>query len=114
MINLDYNDNEHSGWVLLYLHIASEERLVNEGDEVEQGDWLGNPSCEGGTASGTHVHMARKYNGEWMTADGPIPFVLSGWTAHNGARAYKGSLTKPDDDTVIASSFSAPGSQIKR
>ena len=114
MINLDYNDNEHSGWVLLYLHIATEGRLVNEGDEVEQGDWLGNPSCEGGIASGTHVHMARKYNGEWMTADGPIPFVLSGWTAHNVARAYKGSLTKPDEDLVIASSFSAPGSQIKR
>ena len=58
--------------------------------------------------------MARKYNGEWMTADGPIPFVLSGWTVHNGARAYKGSLTKPGENMVIASSLSALGSQIKR
>jgi murein DD-endopeptidase MepM/ murein hydrolase activator NlpD len=114
VINLDFNDNEHSGWVLLYLHIATDGRQVNEGDIVERGDWLGNPSCEGGIASGTHVHLARKYNGEWMTADGPIPFVLSGWTVHNGARAYKGSLTKPDEDMVVASSFSAPGSQIKR
>jgi LasA protease len=114
MINLDYYDNEHSGWVLLYLHIATAGRLVNEGDEVEIGDWLGHPSCEGGLSTGTHVHMARKYNGEWMTADGPIPFVLSGWTVHNGARAYKGSLTKPGENIVIASSFSAPGSQVKR
>jgi LasA protease len=114
VINLDYNDNEHSGWVLLYLHIATDGRLVNAGDEVEVGDRLGHPSCEGGIATGTHVHMARKYNGEWMTADGPIPFVLSGWTVHNGAAAYKGSLTKKGEATVIASSFSAPGSQIKR
>jgi LysM repeat protein len=114
MVNLDYNDNEHSGWVMLYLHIATEGRQVNEGDEVQTGDWLGHPSCEGGISTGTHVHIARKYNGEWMTADGPIPFVLSGWTAHNGAAVYKGSLTKPGEKIVIASFFSAPGSQVKR
>jgi LasA protease len=114
VINLDYNDNEHTGWVLLYLHIATEGRLVNVGDEVNAGDRLGNPSCEGGIATGTHVHMARKYNGEWMRADGPIPFVLSGWTAHNGSGAYKGTLTKPGETTVTASPFSAPGSQISR
>jgi len=67
--------------------------------------------------------MTRKYNGEWMTADGPIPFVLSGWTVHNGISAYKGSLSHPTykgslshptEGVVTASSFSAPGSQIKR
>ncbi len=114
VINLDYNDNEHTGWVLLYLHIATEGRLVNAGDEVNAGDRLGNPSCEGGIATGTHVHLARKYNGEWMTADGPIPFVLDGWTAHNGSGPYKGTLTKPGETTVTASPYSAPGSQITR
>ena len=114
IINLDYNDNEHSGWMLLYLHIATDGRLVNAGDEVNTGDKLGHPSCEGGISTGTHVHMARKYNGEWMTADGPIPFLLSGWTVHNGASAYKGSLTKPGENIVTASSYSAPGSQVKR
>jgi murein DD-endopeptidase MepM/ murein hydrolase activator NlpD len=113
-INLNYNNNEHSGWVLLYLHIATEGRLVEAGDEVNVGDKIGHPSCEGGISTGTHVHMARKYNGEWMTADGPIPFVLSGWRVHNGATAYKGSLSKPGEGLVIASSFSAPGSQIRR
>jgi len=114
VINLDFNDNEHSGWVLLYLHIATEGRVVNAGDEVNTGDRLGHPSCEGGISTGTHVHMARKYNGEWMTADGPTPFMLSGWTVHNGAGAYKGTLTKPGESLVTASSYSAPGSQIKR
>ena len=114
IINLDFNENEHSGWVLLYLHIATEGRMVNEGDEVDTGDWLGHPSCEGGISTGTHVHIARKYNGEWMTADGPIPFVLSGWTTHNGARAYQGSLTKPGENRVTASFLSAAGCQIKR
>ncbi len=114
MINLDYNENEHTGWVLLYLHIATEGRLVNVGDEVNTGDRLGNPSCEGGIATGTHVHLARKYNGEWMAADGPIPFVLSGWTVHKGAAPYKGTLTKPGESPVTASSYSAPGSQITR
>ncbi len=114
IINLDYNDNEHSGWVLLYLHIATDGRVVNAGDEVNTGDRLGHPSCEGGISTGTHVHMARKYNGEWMTADGPTPFLLSGWTVHNGSAIYKGTLTKPGEGLVTASSYSAPGSQIKR
>jgi LysM repeat protein len=114
VINLNYNDNEHSGWVLLYLHIATDGRMVEAGDEVATGDRLGHPSCEGGISTGTHVHMARKYNGEWMTADGPTPFVLSGWTAHNGASIYKGTLTKPGEGLVTASPYSAPGSQIKR
>jgi len=113
-INLDFIDNEHSGWVLLYLHIATDGRLVEAGDEVSVGDKLGYPSCEGGISTGTHVHMARKYNAEWMTADGPIPFVLDGWRVYNGAAAYKGSLSKPGEGLVIASSYSAPGSQIKR
>lgn len=114
VVNLDYNENEHTGWVMLYLHIATDGRVVNAGDEVFTGDRLGHPSCEGGISTGTHVHIARKYNGEWMTADGPIPFVMSGWTAHNGASVYKGSLSKPGENLVIASSYSAPGSQIKR
>lgn len=113
-INLDYNNNEHSGWVLLYIHIATAGRLVDAGDEVNSGDKLGHPSCEGGISTGTHVHMARKYNGEWMTADGPIPFLLSGWTVHNGVSVYKGSLTKPGENIITASPYSAPGSQIKR
>ena len=44
---------------------------------VETDDRIGHASCEGGVSTGTHLHFARKYNGEWVLADGPLPFVLS-------------------------------------
>jgi hypothetical protein len=40
--------------------------------------------------------MARKYNGEWVLADGPLPFDLDGWISHGGVRPYKGSLVRGD------------------
>ena len=110
-IDLDGDGKEQTGWVLLYLHIAEAGRIP-AGTWVETGDRLGHPSCEGGRSTGTHVHMARKYNGEWMTANGPIPFVLSGWEAHAGSRPYLGTLTK-GNQVVTASSFSAAGSSIR-
>ena len=70
------------------------------GQWLKKGDPLGFPSCEGGNASGTHVHIARKYNGEWMPVEGVIPFNLEGWIAHAGEAAYQGTLTtrRPDGD----------------
>jgi LasA protease len=91
---------EGSGWAVLYMHIAAEDR-VPAGTRLHTGDFIGHPSCEGGPATGTHVHIARKYNGEWIAADSTVPFVLSGWTPHNGEKSYQGSLTK-DGQTVIS------------
>jgi len=51
---------------------------------------------EGGVANGTHVHFARKYNGEWAPADGPIPFVLDGWVSTGLGREYDGIMTRGD------------------
>ena len=110
-LDLDDDGSEQTGWVLLYLHIREEGR-VRVGEWVEAGDLLGHPSCEGGRATGVHVHMARKYNGEWIAADGPVPFVLSGWTAHRGVNAYEGTLTR-GDETVVASPVGAEESSIK-
>jgi hypothetical protein len=56
---------------------------------------VGHPSCEGGYSDGTHVHIARRYNGEWLAADGPLPMVFSGWQVHLTS-AYNGTLTKGD------------------
>jgi hypothetical protein len=80
---------------------------------VKAGDHIGHPSCEGGTATGTHIHIARKYNGEWMAAGDPLPFVMSGWTAHAGSALRQGSLTK-GDRTIIASPVGSYESQIIR
>lgn len=99
-LDLDGDGREQTGWVLIYLHLAEEGR-VSAGVFVEQGDRLGHPSCEGGVATGTHIHLVRKYNGEWILADGPLPFELSGWVARAGSQPYEGSMVR-GDRTVIA------------
>jgi LasA protease len=72
---------------------------------VDAGDHIGHPSCEGGMATGTHLHIARKYNGEWVGAGGALPFVLSGWMAHQGDAPYYGWLSK--GDKIVTSSKAA-------
>ncbi|UCC63071.1 MAG: LysM peptidoglycan-binding domain-containing protein [Anaerolineae bacterium] len=97
VVDLDGDGYEQSGWVLTYLHLAADGR-VPAGTWVERGQRIGHPSCEGGFADATHVHIARRFNGEWIRAGaGQVPFVLSGWTAHEGQHAYDGRLTKGDD-----------------
>lgn len=99
VLDLDGDGREHSGWALLYLHIAEENR-VQEGELVAAGDLIGHPSCEGGIATGTHIHIARKYNGEWILADGPIPFNLDGWVAQAGSKPYQGALVRGDEKVL--------------
>ena len=93
VIDLDKDGDERTGWVLFYLHLATKARVAL-GREVKAGDPIGYPSCEGGISTGTTLHIARKYNGEWILADGPLAFNLEGWVAHNGSRAYKGTLIR--------------------
>lgn len=95
VLDLDGDGYEQTGWVLIYLHVATEDRIPLD-TWVAAGDKLGHPSCEGGFATGTHLHIARKYNGEWVPADGPLPFNLGGWIAHAGDKAYQGTLTRGD------------------
>jgi LasA protease len=109
--DLDGDGNEQTGWDILYLHVNA--LAVGVGDWVETSDYLGHPSCEGGIATGTHVHIARKYNGEWISADGPLPFVLSGWTVHAGSKPYDGTMTK-GNDTVTSSIYGSHESLIHR
>lgn len=96
VLDLDGDGREQTGWVLVYLHVTTDGRLP-VGTWVDHDDPLGRPSCEGGIATGTHVHIARKYNGEWIPADGPLPFNLGGWVAHAGDEAYQGTLTRADE-----------------
>ena len=112
VIDQDGDGYEQTGWTLLYLHIAAKDR-IELGTWVEGGDRIGHPSCEGGRATGTHVHMARRYNGEWVPADGPLPFTLSGWVARRGNKAYEGWLIR-DTDIIYANTASTYESQITR
>ena len=93
VLDLDGDGREATGWTILYLHLATKDRVA-EGAFVERGQPIGHPSCEGGRATGTHVHIARKYNGEWIPAYGPVPFDLSGWVAGQGKGEYYGTLTR--------------------
>lgn len=110
MLDLDQDGDDRTGWVIMYLHISSSNK-VRQGTLVKAGDILGYPSCEGGSATGTHVHIARKYNGEWIAADSAIPFVMDGWVPHNGSDIYEGTLTR-GGVTITASPIAAPKSLI--
>lgn len=93
ILDLDKDGDERTGWVIFYLHLARDGRAP-VGREVHAGDPLGYPSCEGGHVTGTHVHIARKYNGEWVLADSVLPFNMEGWITHNGSVPYQGTLTR--------------------
>jgi len=91
MVDMDGDGSEQTGWNVMYLHVAAKDRVAL-GQWVEQNSLIGHASCEGGKATGTHVHIARKYNGEWMLADGPVPFTMDGWRVVAGDEPYLGKL----------------------
>ena len=86
VLDIDGDGYESSGWTILYLHMTIDPSIT-VGQAVQAGDILGNASCHGGFSSATHLHIARRYNGEWIPADcincsqqDPIPpFLMSNW-----------------------------------
>jgi len=112
VIDMDGDGSEQTGWNILYLHIANKNRVVL-GQWVDQNGLIGHASCEGGISTGTHVHIARKYNGEWMLADGPIPFVMNGWSVTAGEKPYLGRMVN-GDSVVIADVYGQSWSLITR
>jgi murein DD-endopeptidase MepM/ murein hydrolase activator NlpD len=95
MQDLDSDGYEQTGWNVLYMHIETRDR-VEPNTYVYAGERIGHPSCEGGFSNGTHVHLARKYNGEWIPADGTLPFNLDGWVSSGNGIEYDGYLTRGD------------------
>jgi LasA protease len=110
VLDLDGDGNERTGWTILYLHIAADGKAPLYA-RLKAGDPIGHPSCEGGEATGTHEHIARKYNGEWIPADGPLAFNFEGWIAHNGPIEYQGTLTRYSS-TVTACTCANQASQL--
>jgi LysM repeat protein len=111
---MDVYDSEGNptGWQIFFMHIARWE-AIETGTMVSLNDHIGHPSCEGGDATGTHVHMARRYMGEWLGTGYPIPFIMSGWTALPGEQNYLGTLVK-GDQVVKATTYAGRESYIVR
>ncbi|MBI4768823.1 MAG: hypothetical protein HY784_00005 [Chloroflexi bacterium] len=110
--DLEGDGYEDTGWVLFYMHVEARDRVA-VGVRLAAGDRIGHPSCEGGVSNGTHVHFARKYNGEWIPADGPIPFVLDGWVSVGLGKDYDGKLVN-GDLAVEACDCRSEANQISR
>lgn len=91
--DLDNDGYEQTGWVILYMHVAEDGRAI-PGEYLFAGETVGLPSCEGGVSNATHVHVARRYNGEWIAADGPLPFDLNGWVSSGTGIEYDGFLSR--------------------
>jgi LasA protease len=109
---LDKDGLIQTGWSVLYMHIENRDR-IQPMTYVQSGDRIGHPSCEGGVSNGTHVHLARRYNGEWIPADGNLPFVLDGWTSSGNGVEYDGWL-KRNDQSVEAWDGRVDENQIGR
>lgn len=108
--DLDGDGDIRTGWALLYMHIAQSGRVA-AGTLLKVGDVIGHPSCEGGPATGTHTHIARRYNGVWIAADRDLPFILSGWRSGGSGVQYEGTLTL-NTSTVDASEYITDENEI--
>ncbi len=97
LLDLDGDGYEQSGWVLFYLHVDGADR-VEAGTFLQRGQRIGHPSCEGGFSEATHLHFARRYNGEWIPAGcDRLPMALSGWIAQPNKLPYEGAMMRGTD-----------------
>ncbi len=110
--DLDGDGYEQTGWSMLYMHIETRDR-VQPGTHLLAGEHIGHPSCEGGVSTGTHVHLARRYNGEWIPADQSIPFNLDGWISSGDGIEYDGFLTR-NGVSIEAYAGRSPNNGIER
>ena len=110
--SIDGDPYDQTGWSINYLHIETRGR-VEFGTRLTAGDRIGHPSCEGGISSGSHVHIARRYNGEWIPADQNNPFVMDGWVSQGQGYAYQGLMVK-GNQTIQAEDSLTDINQIQR
>jgi LasA protease len=108
VLDLDGDGDERSGWVIFYLHLATDS-IPPAGTRLAAGERIGHPSCDGGRSTGSHVHMARKFNGEWILADSALPFKMEAWEVRNGSQPYQGSLVNVNTGKVISACVCSDG-----
>ncbi|MCK7520546.1 MAG: hypothetical protein MZV64_24045 [Ignavibacteriales bacterium] len=92
--DLDNDGYEQTGWTVLYYAHRFEWTRRERGRMSTPVTRIGHPSCEGGVSNATHLHIARRYNGEWIPADGPLPFIMDGWVSSGEGIYYDGYLTR--------------------
>ena len=110
--SIDGDPYGQTGWAILYLHIETRDR-VSIGTQLQAGDRIGHPSCEGGVSTGSHLHIARRYNGEWIPADQDLPFVMDGWESQGLGSAYEGLLVR-EGQSIRAEETLTDFNQIQR
>ena len=111
VLDLDGDSDESTGWTILYLHVDYHDSLA-QGQRVAAGNIIGYPSCLGGFTNATHLHIARRYNGEWLPADcnrcpadiRVPPFVMSDWKVVGlESQLYQGFMVhQRDGRSVVA------------
>ncbi len=120
VLDLDGDGDEATGWTIVYLHLATTGR-VPAGTQVDTGDNLGRPSCEGGFSTATHMHIARRYNGEWIPvychqcAPGQErpPLVISDWTVIGlQNQEYEGYMEKDGEQRIANQGRTDPANQL--
>ncbi len=120
VLDLDGDGDEATGWTIVYLHLATTGRVA-AGTQVNTGDNLGHPSCEGGFSTATHMHIGRRYNGEWIPVYCHLcvpgqerpPFVMSDWTVIGlQNQEYEGYLEKEGEQRIANQGRDDPGSQL--
>ena len=109
VLDLDMDGHEETGWVIYYLHVRTDGK-AEPGTRLPLHGRIGHPSCEGGNATGTHLHIARKFNGEWVQAYGPLPFNMSGWIPFGG-ESYRGGVQR-DDDVIYAQTYATSNTLV--
>lgn len=120
VLDIDGDGNEVTGWNILYLHIADQGR-IGFGSIVAVGDPVGYASCAGGFSTATHLHIARKYNGEWIVADctqcsphhSNPAFVMSGWRAEEiPGQEYQGYMINGSERRVAEQGRNIANNQV--
>jgi murein DD-endopeptidase MepM/ murein hydrolase activator NlpD len=110
--SIDGDPYDQTGWSILYMHIDMNDS-VKIGTNLLKGEKVGHPSCEGGVSTGTHLHIARRYNGEWISADQDLPFIMDGWVSQGSGYEYQGQMIR-GDQSVRAEDTKTDFNRIKR
>jgi LasA protease len=122
VLDLDGDGDEATGWSILYLHL-DESVLIPQGQSVMVGTPLGRAACSGGFSTATHIHIARRFNGEWLPAqcadcpseESPPPFVMSDWQVITlSGQEYQGYLVRNGEQRQAEQGRDNPINQVSR